>query len=325
MTHSWYSISVYLQGEGEIFSGLFKVLNASNLITEFYQTINGNTDLTDNRLIAAGRDTPGSFRGAVTDNKYISPNQYFSSGGVSLNTPNLSVFGYNVVSMTLYYYEFSNMPIIYNSIIFYRPDEFYFYTYSDRTNNYTYTITPYDNPSPNNPCFLEGSKILCFKDNFEVYIPIEQLQKGDLVKTLLNDYVPVEVIGSSIIKYEPKIILHPKDRLFILSKDKYPELFEDLILTGAHSILVDDLTDDQKKRTIEILNELYVTDYKYRLMACLDDKTSDYEYNDDQTIWHIALKNENYYGNYGIYANGLLVESVSIRYMLELSNMVLKD
>ena len=323
MTYSWYSISVHHQRGGEIFNGLFRVLNASNLITEFYQTINGNTDLTDNRLITAGRFTPYSSSGAVTDNIYISPNQYFSSGGVSFNTTNLNVFGSNITSMTLYYYEqppfFPGMQIEYDYIVFFDNGGL------SGTNGYTYTITPYNNPSPNNPCFLEGSKILCLKDNSEVYIPIEQLQKGDLVKTLLNDYLPVEVIGSSIIKYEPKIILHPKDRLFILSKDKYPELFEDLILTGAHSILVDDLTDDQKKRTIGILNELYVTDYKYRLMACLDDKTSDYEYNDDQTIWHIALKNENYYGNYGIYANGLLVESVSIRYMLELSNMVLKD
>ena len=176
-----------------------------------------------------------------------------------------------------------------------------------------------------NPCFLEGSKILCFKDDSEIYLPIESLKKGDLVKTLLNGYVPIKVIGSSAVNYVPSLELHIKDKLFVCSKENYPELFEDLVLTGAHSILVDDLTDDQKKRTIEILNEVYVTDYKYRLMACIDDKTFEYKYDTDQTIWHLALENENYYGNYGIYANGLIVESFSIRYMLELSNMVLKD
>jgi hypothetical protein len=39
------------------------------------------------------------------------------------------------------------------------------------------------------------------------------------------------------------------------------------------------------------------------------------------TIWHIALENDDYYMNYGIYANGLLVESCSKRYLKELSKM----
>jgi hypothetical protein len=38
-------------------------------------------------------------------------------------------------------------------------------------------------------------------------------------------------------------------------------------------------------------------------------------------IYHIALENENYYSNYGIYANGLLVETCSKRYLKELSAM----
>ena len=41
------------------------------------------------------------------------------------------------------------------------------------------------------------------------------------------------------------------------------------------------------------------------------------------TIWHFALENDDYYMNYGVYANGLLVETSSKRYMKELSNMSL--
>jgi hypothetical protein len=41
------------------------------------------------------------------------------------------------------------------------------------------------------------------------------------------------------------------------------------------------------------------------------------------TIWHFALEHDNIYKNYGVYANGLLVESSSIRYMTELSGMQL--
>jgi len=35
------------------------------------------------------------------------------------------------------------------------------------------------------------------------------------------------------------------------------------------------------------------------------------------------LENENYFHNYGIWANGLLVETCSKRYLTELSNMEL--
>ena len=174
------------------------------------------------------------------------------------------------------------------------------------------------------PCFLEGSKILCLKDKTEIYLPIETLNKGDLVKTLLNGYVPIEVIGKKMIKFNPSLELHQKDKLYICSKDNYPELFEDLVLTGAHSILVDEITNEQCNKIIEIFGKIYVTDNKYRLMTCVDERTEEFNHNTDQTVWHLALENENYYGNYGIYANGLLVESVSIRYMVEFSNMDIK-
>jgi hypothetical protein len=115
-----------------------------------------------------------------------------------------------------------------------------------------------------------------------------------------------------------------KDQLYKCSTDKYPEIFEDLIITGCHSILVDNFTNDkQKEKTIEVLGNIYVTDDKYRLPACVDERTSIYEHTGIHTIFHIALENDNYYMNYGIYANGLIVETCSKRYLRELSNMIL--
>lgn len=40
-------------------------------------------------------------------------------------------------------------------------------------------------------------------------------------------------------------------------------------------------------------------------------------------LFNIALDNNNHYSNYGIYVNGLLVETCSKRYLKELSNMTL--
>jgi len=101
-------------------------------------------------------------------------------------------------------------------------------------------------------------------------------------------------------------------------------VFEDLIITGCHCILVNKfVSEEQKKRVIEVNGDTYVTDNKYRLPSCADERASVYKTSGFYTIYHLALENDDYYMNYGIYANGLLVETCSKRYLKELSNMTL--
>jgi len=96
-----------------------------------------------------------------------------------------------------------------------------------------------------------------------------------------------------------------------------------LIITGCHSILEDTITDKQREGTIEMLGRIMITDGKYRVMACLDERATPYLEEGVFTIWHLALDNDDYYMNYGIYANGLLVETCSKRYLKEYSGMTL--
>ena len=172
------------------------------------------------------------------------------------------------------------------------------------------------------PCFLEGSKILCLVGSEETYVPIEQIRPGTLVKTRLNGFKPVDMIGHSKI-YNSGNALRSANRLYTLSKSAYPELVEDLVLTGYHSILVDTITDTHREQMIEHVNRIFVTDKKYRLLACVDERAQPYAVEGVFTIWHLALENDDYYMNYGIWANGLLVETTSKRYMKELSGMTL--
>ena len=164
-------------------------------------------------------------------------------------------------------------------------------------------------------CFKEDTKILCLVDYEEVYVPVQDLKKGMLVKYLMDDnethgYLPIEIIGSSSV-YNPNNDLRYPNRLFLCSKEQYKELNEDLIITGCHSILVDELSEEQKEMTIEMLGKIKITGQKYRLMAYLDERTVPYEEEGTYTIWHFALQNDDIYSNYGIYANGLLVETCS--------------
>jgi hypothetical protein len=51
MTISWYSMSISLQSGGRvIFNGYFSVNNITNLVTAFYETINGSTNFNNNIL-----------------------------------------------------------------------------------------------------------------------------------------------------------------------------------------------------------------------------------------------------------------------------------
>ena len=166
-------------------------------------------------------------------------------------------------------------------------------------------------------CFKEGSIILTDKG----YAPIQDLRTGDLVKTLLNGFVPICMIGKRDI-YHPASTHRDKDQLYVCTTDAYPEVFEPLVITGCHSILVPRFTcDEERKHTIEVNGDTYVTDKHYRLPACVDLRASVYEHPGTYTIYHIALENDDYYMNYGVYANGLLVETCSKRYLKELSNM----
>ena len=169
-------------------------------------------------------------------------------------------------------------------------------------------------------CFKEGSQILTDTG----YKAIEMLRKGDLVKTSKNGFLPIDMIGKRVI-YNPAEKERIKEQLYKCSKEQYPEVFEDLVITGCHSILVDRFASkEQREKAIEVNSgRLCITDKKYRLPACVDDRASVYEVKGDFTIYHIALENDDYYMNYGVYANGLLVETCSKRYLKELSKMEL--
>lgn len=173
------------------------------------------------------------------------------------------------------------------------------------------------------PCFLEGSTILCLVDNEEKYVPIQEMRKGTLVKTLENGYRKVELIGR-----KPFInsgsSLRGEQQLYICSKEKYPELTEDLVLTGDHSILVKSITDEQRKRMTEILGEIFVTENNYRLLTFLDDRAEPWSSKGEHMIWHFALESDNIYVNFGVYANGgLKVESSPIRFIRDKAFMEL--
>jgi len=308
------------------------IINAQWL---FLPGVNGTiADRTQTYLFAASNSN--TIAKIPIDN----PNNVISNWAIGLNNPrgiiidNLNVYMYvaNSGNNTISRIELANTSnIIYSFLssnlnipisIAIDDNDKYLYVLNEGNSS----ISQFDlKPPPpiQYPCFKEGSRILTNKG----YVPIESLKNGDLIKTVLHGYVPICMIGKRDIVHtasEKRI----KEQLYKCTKKQYPAIFEDLVLTGCHSILVDEFKDEaQKDATLKVLNitdgNLYITDDYYRLPACVDDRASVYEIPGTYTIYHLALEHKNYYMNYGIYANGLLVESCSQRYLKELSQMEL--
>jgi hypothetical protein len=176
------------------------------------------------------------------------------------------------------------------------------------------------------PCFKQGSKILRLdpETDIESYVPVESLRCGDLIKTSQNGHKAIFHIGKKTLP-RPANDPDPRNRLYRLPKSISSQMIADLYITGEHCILHKSISEEFKARVRKHMGDVYITEHQYRVPACIDDRAEPYTDNNPVTIWHFALENHSIYRNYGVYANGLLVESCSIQYLMELSNMELVD
>ena len=163
------------------------------------------------------------------------------------------------------------------------------------------------------PCFLEGTKILCLVGDVETYLSVQNLKEGTLVKTA-SGFKKVNKIGKSHIQ-NPGHSGRTMDRLYVCRKENFPELTEDLFITGYHSILVDELTQEQTEKSMEINRRIFEADGKKCLMAALSEKAEPWTQEGTFTIWHLSLEDEDEQTKFGVYSNGLLTETCSMDYM----------
>jgi len=219
-----------------------------------------------------------------------------------------------------------NQFLVFNRVI--TADEIYFLVNNPSQVGFSSSVTSI--PILPYPCFLEGSKILCLDpiSDVESYVPVETLRPGDLVRTSLNGHKAVFHIGKRTLP-NPAKDPEPRNRLYRFPCRISPKMTEDLCITGEHCLLHKKLSHELEEQVRRHMGDIYITEYQYRVPACLDNRAIPYsDYNDSKepvTIWHFALENHNPYHNYGVYANGLLVESCSIQYLTEMANMELVE
>ena len=168
-------------------------------------------------------------------------------------------------------------------------------------------------------CFLEGTCI----ETDRGQVAVEKLRKNDLIKTYNHGYVPLKLLGVRVVKHmasKERI----KDQLYVCPKSKFPDATDDLVITGCHSLLLfRDFKDEFERSEVERVNKrICVTDGIYRFPACiLTEDTEVYPVKGTFNIYHFALAHDDIYINYGVYSNGLLTETASIRTMNDYSDM----
>ena len=295
-------------------------------------TITSTCDNTGNLYITTGTSTNNLQSGGVYKFTYPITSDSNPQKIITNETPSTNKF------TTIYYSYYYDLLYVVNQTqsnnvidLYYKDGTIYKKNYMTVQGGVMSSVF-IDEDSLGNLYFTSGNglmvtpTIICFKEDTKIltktgYKLIQELKKGDLVKTLKNGYKPIYKVGHTEIDHqcsEERI----KNQLYKCSSENYPELFEDLIITGCHCILVDKFKDEKEREKSKEINNINVdgdcmTETKFRLPACVDERTTVYETAGVHKIYHLALENDDYCMNYGIYANGLLVESTSKRFMDE--------
>ena len=183
---------------------------------------------------------------------------------------------------------------------------------SGATNIYEQTTTSFTYDAN---CFNKGTKILCLNKNFkDEYVAIENLTKGDMVKSYKHGYRAIAGIISGTIKNNPVSYL---SSMYKMLKTEENGLLEDLIITGGHALLVDDLGEQTEKNCKMYNNCTFKIDDKFMLLsgACTDFNVL--EDTDTYTYYHFYLENDgDDTQRFGVWANNLLVETPNKEYFL---------
>jgi hypothetical protein len=164
--------------------------------------------------------------------------------------------------------------------------------------NGTISITPL-----NVSCFAGNTLIM----TSEGPVVITNLAVGSLVPTLSSGNKAVVSVGKRVVKG------------YSFQMYGYGEC--GLEITGKHSILVDELTEEQREQIPSIIGSLKQAEGKWLLPACLDDNTYKISLYGDIPLYHVVLENQDDSANYGILANGMWVESCSKNDFINFSQM----
>ena len=159
-------------------------------------------------------------------------------------------------------------------------------------------------------CVHETTDFLCYVNNEEKYINIKDIKPGFLVKTYEEGYVKVKHI------FKQRCFNSVKNRMskfFVMNKSKNDLLTKDLIITGGHSILVDELTEEQHNK-MKSTGIKYLSIYdKYKLVTFFNEDFVGKTDKSEERVYLLVLEADDDHKVYGAYVNGgMIIETCGI-------------
>ena len=94
-----------------------------------------------------------------------------------------------------------------------------------------------------------------------------------------------------------------------------PEGFSLIDALKFSFLSVQSLTDEEIKLSKNYRNELCKIDNYYLLLSCIDSGAEVYNDLENFTVYNISLESDNLDENFGIFSNGMLIESCGINYL----------
>jgi surface protein len=161
-------------------------------------------------------------------------------------------------------------------------------------------------PGVTTTCFNHGTKILSLMNDIEAWVPVENLNIGDLVMTYLHGPRPITHIFKGVMINNPAV-WHT-----CMYKGQKAG-FEPLLVTGGHGLLVDYLTEEEqaKQENFWGRNEVVIDD-KIVMIAPVSAEFTQITDRDIYTYYHFVVENDGDNDRrYGVYANGFLTETPS--------------
>ena len=156
-------------------------------------------------------------------------------------------------------------------------------------------------------CVHESTDFLCYVDNEESYINIKDIKPGFLVKTYNEGYVKVKHIFKQRCFNSYK---NTMKKFFVMDKSKNDLLTKDLIITGGHSVLLDNLTEEQYNKMKSSKTKYIKVHDKYKLLAFFNEDFVGKKDKTEETVYLLVLEADDDFKVYGVYVNGgMIIES----------------
>jgi surface protein len=166
-------------------------------------------------------------------------------------------------------------------------------------------------------CFMKNTMILILENDIEVERKVQELKNGDMVKISTGEYKKLVFIGTKTIDITKNI-----DKIRIMKKgilgDNIPN--KDLLVTSGHSVLFKNLENINKYYNENVYDNNVEGYYKMMSQHC---KLFDYvkeeeleDISDDNNVsyYHFCLENDDEEGQYGVYSNGVLSETMALSF-----------